>query len=379
MRISRFGGKRHPHLQSGLRTIIMQSTRKTVGLIEKYRQHLPVTSATPVVTLGEGNTPLVQATNIPRLLGYPSLELHFKLEGLNPTGSFKDRGMTLAISKAVEEGAKAVICASTGNTSASAAAFATKAGLKCYVLLPHGYVALGKLAQAIHYGAVVVPILGNFDRALDLVRELAEQTPVTVVNSINPYRLEGQKTAAFEVVEHLDRAPDYLCIPVGNAGNICAYWRGFKLYKELGIAATAPRMHGFEAEGSAAIVQGKPIKNPETIGTAIRIGNPASWKEAERARDQSGGKIDSVTDDEILAAYKLLGTAEGIFCEPSSAASLAGLIKHLKNGTIPQNATVVCVLTGNGLKDPDTAQKVTTVDLTPVDAEISALKKVMGL
>ncbi|MBU6451086.1 MAG: threonine synthase [Cyanobacteria bacterium REEB67] len=357
----------------------MQSTRKTVGLIEKYRQHLPVTAATPVVTLGEGNTPLVQAANIPKLLGYPSLQLHFKLEGLNPTGSFKDRGMTLAISKAVEDGAKAVICASTGNTSASAAAFATKAGLKCYVLLPHGYVALGKLAQAIHYGAIVVPILGNFDRALDLVRELAEQTPVTVVNSINPYRLEGQKTAAFEVVEHLDRAPDYLCIPVGNAGNICAYWRGFKLYKELGMASSAPRMHGFEAEGSAAIVQGKPIKNPETIGTAIRIGNPASWKEAERARDESGGQIDSVTDDEILKAYKMLGTAEGIFCEPSSAASLAGLIKHLENGTIPQNTTVVCVLTGNGLKDPDTAQKITTVDLTPVDAEIAALKKVMGL
>jgi threonine synthase len=357
----------------------MQTTFKKIGLIEKYRQHLPVTANTPVVTLGEGNTPLVQAVNIPKLLGYPSLELFFKLEGLNPTGSFKDRGMTLAMSKAVEDGAKAVICASTGNTSASAAAFATKAGLKCYVLLPHGYVALGKLAQAIHYGAQIIPIKGNFDRALELVRELAEALPVTVVNSINPYRLEGQKTAAFEVVEHLDRQPDYLCIPVGNAGNICAYWRGFKLYRELGITSAAPRMHGFEAEGSAAIVRGEPIKNPETIGTAIRIGNPASWQEAVRAAHESNGKIDFVTDDEILAAYKMLGSAEGIFCEPSSAASLAGMIKHIKDGSIPQHALVTCVLTGNGLKDPDTAQKVTTVDLTPVEADLSALKNVMGL
>ncbi len=357
----------------------MQTTYKKSGLIEKYRQYLPVSASTPVITLGEGNTPLLQSFNIPKMLGCPTLDLFFKLEGLNPTGSFKDRGMTLAISKAVEEGAKAVICASTGNTSASAAAFATKAGLKCYVLLPHGYVALGKLAQAIHYGAQIIPIKGNFDRALELVRELAEHTPVTVVNSINPYRLEGQKTAAFEVVEHLSRQPDYLCIPVGNAGNICAYWRGFKLYRELGITAAAPRMHGFEAEGSAAIVRGEPIKNPETIGTAIRIGNPASWQEAVRAQQESKGKIDSVTDDEILAAYKMLGSAEGIFCEPSSAASLAGLIKHLSDGTIPQNALVTCVLTGNGLKDPDTAQKVTAVDLTPVEADLASLKKVMAL
>lgn len=357
------------------------ATCKKTGLIEKYKRHLPVTDKTPLISLGEGNTPLVQASNIPKLLGYPQLKIYFKLEGLNPTGSFKDRGMTLAISKAVEEGAQAVICASTGNTSASAAAFATKAGLKCYVLLPHGYVALGKLAQAIHYGAQIVPIKGNFDRALELVRELAEQAPVTVVNSINPYRLEGQKTAAFEIVEALERQPDYLCIPVGNAGNICAYWRGFKLYNELGITAASniTRMHGFEAEGSAAIVRGEPIKNPETIGTAIRIGNPASWQEAVRAASESKGKIDSVTDEEILAAYKMLGTAEGIFCEPSSAASLAGLIKHLNSGLIPGEATVACVLTGNGLKDPDTAQKVTTVDLTPVEAEISALRQSIGL
>lgn len=350
-----------------------------VGLINKYRQHLPVTENTPVITLGEGNTPLVPAVNIPRLIGFEQAQIFFKLEGLNPTGSFKDRGMTLAISKAVEEGAKAVICASTGNTSASAAAFATKAGLKCYVLLPHGYVALGKLAQAIHYGAQVLPVKGNFDRALELVRELAEDGSVTVVNSINPYRLEGQKTAAFEVVEQLGRAPDFLCIPVGNAGNICAYWRGFKLYKELGKSDSTPRMHGFEAEGSAAIVRGEPIKNPETIGTAIRIGNPASWQEAVRAADESNGIIDSVTDEEILEAYKLLGRAEGIFCEPSSAASLAGLLKHFKAGLIPSDALVTCVLTGNGLKDPDTAQKVTSADLTPVEAELGALKEVMKL
>lgn len=357
----------------------MQTKRKPVGLIEKYGAHLPVTDATPIVTLGEGNTPLVQATNIPKLIGFPQLELHFKLEGLNPTGSFKDRGMTLAISKALEEGAKAVICASTGNTSASAAAFATKAGLTCYVLLPHGYVALGKLAQAIHYGAKVLPIKGNFDRALELVRELAERTNVTVVNSINPYRLEGQKTAAFEVVEHLGKAPDYLCIPVGNAGNICAYWRGFKRYKEEGIATSTPKMHGFEAEGAAAIVLGHPIKDPETIGTAIRIGNPASWEEAVEAAKSSGGKIDMVTDSEIIEAYKMLGSSEGIFCEPSSAASLAGLIKHLKAGNVPGNSQVVCVLTGNGLKDPDTAQKVTACDLSPIEANLEALAKAMNL
>jgi threonine synthase len=352
---------------------------RKVGLIEKYRKHLPVSAATPVITLGEGNTALVPASNIPRLIGCPQLQLTFKLEGLNPTGSFKDRGMTLAISKAAEAGVKAVICASTGNTSASAAAFATKAGMKCYVLLPHGYVALGKLAQAIHYGAQVLPIKGNFDRALELVRQLGEDGSVTVVNSINPFRLEGQKTAAFEVIEELGQAPDYLCIPVGNAGNICAYWRGFKLYKELGKSGNTPHMHGFEAEGSAAIVRGEPIKNPETIGTAIRIGNPASWQEAVRARDESRGSIDSVTDAEILEAYKLLGSAEGIFCEPSSAASLAGAIKHIKAGIIPGDALVTCVLTGNGLKDPDTAQKVTAVDLTPVEADLEALRKVMKL
>jgi len=348
-------------------------------LIDKYAEFLPVTLDTPIVSLGEGNTPLVAASALPKKLGFPSLKLYFKLEGLNPTGSFKDRGMTLAVSKAVEEKATAVICASTGNTSASAAAFATKAGLQCFVLLPYGYVALGKVAQAIHYGARLVQIKGNFDCALDLVKEIGDKCAVTIVNSINPYRLEGLKTAAFEVIEALGEAPDYLCIPVGNAGNISAYRRGFKLFQEIGRVSTAPKMHGFEAEGSAAIVKGKPIENPETIATAIRIGNPASWKEAEAAAKDSSGKIDSVTDEEILAAYQLLGSSEGIFCEPSSAASVAGLIKHLRSGSISPESSVVCVLTGNGLKDPETPQKVNKVDLNPVEADLDALRKVMGI
>jgi threonine synthase len=348
-----------------------------VALIEKYRQYLPITDKTPIVTLGEGNTPLIKAVNLPRHLGVPDLDLHFKFEGLNPTGSFKDRGMTLAISKAVEEGARAVICASTGNTSASAAAFAAKAGLTCYVLLPAGHVALGKLAQAILYGARVIAIDGNFDQALDLVREIATKEKVTIVNSINPYRLEGQKTAAFEVVEQLGKPPDFLYIPVGNAGNISAYWRGFKLCKEVGKAQRTPGMFGFEAEGSAAIVQGRVIESPETIATAIRIGNPASWKEAEGAAKESDGAIDCVTDAEILDAYKLIAQKEGIFCEPSSAASVAGLIKNLKRGKVTQKASVVCVLTGNGLKDPDTPMKVTKVDLTPVQPTLDKLLEAM--
>lgn len=352
---------------------------KPVALIEKYREFLPLTADTPIISLGEGNTPLVQAVNLPRHLGFPELKIHFKLEGLNPTGSFKDRGMTLAMSKALEEGATAVICASTGNTSASAAAFATKAGLPCYVLLPAGKVALGKLAQAILYGARVVPLDGNFDQALDLVRELGEKCKITIVNSINPYRLEGQKTAGLEVIEQLEGAPDYLCIPVGNAGNISAYWRGFKLGKSSGRSNTLPRMCGFEAAGSAAIVHKRIFEKPETIATAIRIGNPASWKEAERAASESEGFIDEVTDDEILDAYQLVARTEGIFCEPSSAASLAGLIKSLRKGTISGESTAVCVLTGNGLKDPDTPLKVSKVDLTPVPATFQALKEVLGL
>ncbi|HEY9713989.1 MAG TPA: threonine synthase [Chroococcales cyanobacterium] len=355
------------------------SMHNSVALIEKYREHLPLTEKTPIISLGEGFTPLVRAVNLPKKLGFPDLSLHFKLEGLNPTGSFKDRGMTLAISKAVEEGARAVICASTGNTSASAAAFATKANLQCFVLLPAGKIALGKLAQAVLYGAKVVPIDGNFDQALDLVREIAESCNVTVVNSINPYRIEGQKTAGLEVVEQLGTAPDYLFIPVGNAGNISAYRRGFVLAEKLGQAKKTPRMFGFEASGSAAIVRGKVIEQPETIATAIRIGNPASWKEAEKAARDSNGLIDEVTDDEILAAYKLVAQSEGIFCEPSSAASLAGLIKHLKKGTIEKDASVVAVLTGNGLKDPDTPLKVSDADLTPVEPKLGRLKEVLGL
>ena len=287
--------------------------------------------------------------------------------------------MTLAISKAVEAGAKAVICASTGNTSASAAAFATKAGLSCYVLLPAGKIALGKLAQAVLYGANVIPIDGNFDQALDLVRALAEKCNVTIVNSINPFRLEGQKTAGLEVIEQLGRAPDFLFIPVGNAGNISAYWRGFKLGKESGKASSLPRMCGFEAQGSAAIVRGHVIAEPETIATAIRIGNPASWQEAERAAKESNGLIDEVTDEEILAAYKLVAQSEGIFCEPSSAAGIAGLIKHLEKGTVSGEATVVAVLTGNGLKDPDTPMKVCHPDLTPVEPSLGRLREVIGL
>ncbi len=351
----------------------------SVPLIEKYSEFLPVSSGTPVISLGEGFTPLVAATALPAKLGFPGLHLYFKLEGLNPTGSFKDRGMTLAISKAKEAGARAVICASTGNTSASAAAFSAKAGLTCYVLLPAGHVALGKLAQALLYGARVIAVDGNFDCALDLVRSLAEDLNLTVVNSINPFRLEGQKTAAFEIVEQLGKAPDYLFIPVGNAGNISAYWRGFKLFADLGKAGNTPAMCGFEAEGAAAIVAGRPLSHPETVATAIRIGNPASWQEAVRAADESGGSIDSVTDEEILSAYAQIARSEGIFCEPASAASLAGLIKHLKAGKLKGDATVVCVLTGNGLKDPNSALSVCQVQLETVEARPDKLREAMNL
>jgi len=349
------------------------------ALIEKYRQFLPITDKTPIISLGEGYTPLMPAKNLAAKLGRPDLNLYLKIEGANPTGSFKDRGMTLAISKAIEEGARAVICASTGNTSASAAAFATKAGLVCYVLLPSGKVAMGKLAQAIFYGAKVIQIDGNFDQALELVRAISVEFNITVVNSINPYRLEGQKTAALEVVEQLQKAPDYLFIPVGNAGNISAYWRGFKLAAEKGFARSTPHMCGFEAEGSAAIVQGKPIEKPETIATAIRIGNPASWEEAVKAAKESSGKIDYVSDDQILEAYQLLARNEGVFCEPSSAASVAGLIKHINAGAIPTDQQIVCVLTGNGLKDPDMPLKLCPTDLTPVPPSLSEMKAAMSL
>ena len=329
------------------------------GLIEEYKQFLPVTENTPALTLNEGNTPLIHLVNLSKKLG---IELYGKIEGANPTGSFKDRGMVFAVAKAIEDGSQCVICASTGNTSAAAAAYATRAGIQSIVVIPKGKVALGKLAQATMYGAKIIEIDGNFDDALNIVRQVSETTPVALVNSVNPYRIEGQKTASFEIVDALGSAPDYLCIPVGNAGNITAYWKGFKEYhaaKNCGL----PKMYGFEAEGAAAIVKGEPIANPETVATAIRIGNPASWTLAEAARDESGGIIDSVTDEEIVAAYKLIASTEGIFVEPGSAASLAGVMKSVENGKIPQGAKVVTIFTGNGLKDPDTAMNVSTVEV----------------
>ena len=333
------------------------------GLLEKYKDRLPITDKTPMISLYEGNTPLIPLINLSKELG---VKLYGKYEGLNPTGSFKDRGMVMAVAKAKEEGAKAIICASTGNTSAAAAAYATRAGLKAYIVIPDGKIAMGKLAQAVMYGADIISIQGNFDQALKSVRKLAETEAVTLVNSVNPYRIEGQKTAAFEVCEDLGKAPDVLAIPVGNAGNISAYWKGFKEWNELNQTGL-PRMHGFEAEGAAAIVQGKVIETPETIATAIRIGNPASWKLAEAARDESKGKIDFVTDDEIINAYRKIAAMDGLFIEPGSAASLAGVIKDVDSGAIKKGETVVCVFTGNGLKDPDTALEVKTIPISKMD------------
>ncbi|RDW99561.1 threonine synthase [Listeria kieliensis] len=340
------------------------------GLLDKYKDNLPITEATPLLSLSEGNTPLIPLLHLSEELG---VELYGKFEGLNPTGSFKDRGMVMAVAKAKEAGAEAVICASTGNTSASAAAYAARAGMKAYIVIPDGKVALGKLAQAVMYGADIIAIAGNFDEALDAVRELAETEAVTLVNSVNPFRLEGQKTAAFEICEDLGKAPDVLAIPVGNAGNISAYWKGFKEWN--GAHATGlPEMHGFEAEGAAAIVKGERIAAPETIATAIRIGNPASWKLAEVARDESGGAITSVSDEEIIEAYKLAAARDGVFIEPGSAASLAGVIKSLKEGRIKRGSQVVCVFTGNGLKDPDTAMNVHSFDIAHIET-IEAMRE----
>jgi threonine synthase len=345
------------------------------GVIAAYRDYLPVSGATPVVTLLEGGTPLVDA---PRLSEQTGARVLLKLEGLNPTGSFKDRGMTLAMSKAVEDGAKAVICASTGNTSASAAAYAARAGLICAVVIPEGHVATGKLAQALIHGARVVPVRGNFDAALGVVRELAESRRVTIVNSINPYRIEGQKTAAFEVIDALGDAPDAHCIPVGNALNIGAYWKGYLEYEEHGRPRLRPRMLGWQAQGSAPLVQGEPVPYPETIATAIRIGNPANWGGAIAARDESDGHIGAVTDDEILDAYRLLATAEGCFVEPASAAAVAGLLKAAAAGQVRAGETVVCTLTGHGLKDPQRA--IDEVDVGPtVDARPDAVAAELGL
>ncbi|MBC9783139.1 threonine synthase [Heliobacterium chlorum] len=324
------------------------------GIIPAFKEFLPVTEKTPMLTLKEGNTPLIAA---PRLSEQIGAELYFKFEGMNPTGSFKDRGMVMAVAKAVEEGSQAIMCASTGNTSAAAAAYAARCGIKCIVLIPEGKIALGKLAQALIYGAKVIAIEGNFDEALRIVRDICAKHPVTLVNSVNPYRIEGQKTAAFEVCQQLGDVPDYLAIPVGNAGNITAYWKGFVEWKQAGKVDKTPKMIGFEAEGAAAIVFDRVIEKPETVATAIRIGNPASWQSAVAAARDSGGCIDYVTDEEILAAYRMLASQEGIFCEPASAASLAGVIKKRKAGYLPEGAKIVCVLTGHGLKDPDNAIK----------------------
>jgi threonine synthase len=328
------------------------TNRAWPGLIETYRAYLPVTATTPVITLHEGNTPLIPVPTIAAEIGR-GVQVYIKYDGLNPTGSFKDRGMTMAITKAKEAGAKAVICASTGNTSAAAAAYAIRGGMRPYVLIPDGYVALGKLAQALLYGAEVIAINGNFDDALDIVRQMADNYPVTLVNSVNPYRLQGQKTAAFELVDALGDAPDWLCIPVGNGGNITAYWMGFNEYHRDGKCQHLPQMMGFQAAGAAPLVNGARVKNPETLATAIRIGNPANWEKAVAAKNESNGEFNAVTDAEIVAAYRWLGSREGIFCEPASAASVAGLLKV--KDRVPNHATVVCVLTGNGLKDPDTA------------------------
>lgn len=345
------------------------------GLIAEYRDRLPVSDATPVVTLCEGGTPLVYACTISEMVG---AEVWLKYDGANPTGSFKDRGMTMAISKAAEAGARAVICASTGNTSASAAAYAAKAGMISGVLIPQGKIALGKLAQAIVHGAQIVQIDGNFDDCLDVARELANAYPVELVNSVNPVRIEGQKTASFEVVDMLGRAPDIHCLPVGNAGNITAYWRGYREYARDGIASSLPRMWGFQAAGAAPLVIGERVTQPETIATAIRIGNPASWDSAIAARDESGGLIDSVSDEQILEAYRLLATREGLFCEPSSAASVAGLIQQAKRGHVDPGQVIVCTLTGNGLKDTQMAlEGAAQPVVVPVDAVAAA--RVLGL
>lgn len=333
---------------------------KWQGLINHYREYLPVTDQTPELTLHEGNTPLIYFQNLSEELG---IELYGKVEGFNPTGSFKDRGMVMAVAKAKEEGSKSVICASTGNTSASAAAYAARAGMKAVVVIPKGKIALGKLSQAMMYGAEIVEIDGNFDEALKMVRKISETSPISLVNSVNPHRIEGQKTAAFEICDVLGEAPDILAIPVGNAGNITAYWKGFKEYnaqKQTGL----PKMFGFEAEGAAAITKDEVITNPETVATAIRIGNPASWQHAVNARDESEGIITSVSDEEILNAFTELPHKEGVAAEPGSCASIAGVIQQVKNGTIKKGCKVVAVLTGNGLKDPQTA--IDQVDVKPV-------------
>lgn len=342
------------------------------GVIRYYWDLLPIRREECIVTLHEGNTPLLRCRNLGRLVN-PEIDLYLKLEGLNPTCSFKDRGMTVAMSKAVEEGSRAVICASTGNTAASAAAYAARAGLKAYVLIPEGNISLGKLSQAMIHGAKVVEIAGNFDVALRLVREISRHLPFTLVNSLNPYRIEGQKTAAFEVCDRLGQAPDYHFLPVGNAGNITAYWKGYKEYSEIGRISSLPRMMGFQAAGAAPIVLGRVVEQPETVASAIRIGNPASWQGALAARDESQGAIEAITDEEIIAAYKLLAHAEGLLVEPASAISMAGVIKKQKEGLFRKGAIVVCTLTGHGLKDPDAAIRYSSAQRIRMAPDLEAL------
>jgi threonine synthase len=347
------------------------------GVIRNYRDFLPVKEERWIVTLNEGWTPLIRAQRIQEILPF-DIDVYLKFEGLNPTGSFKDRGMTVAASKALEEGSKAVICASTGNTSASAAAYAARAGMRAYVIIPEGKIALGKLSQAMLHGAEVIQIQGNFDEALNIVREISEDYPITLVNSLNPHRIEGQKTAAFEVCDQLGEAPTHHFLPVGNAGNITAYWKGYKEYQVKGRIGSLPKMMGFQAEGAAPIVRGHIVEKPETIATAIRIGNPASWEQAERVRDESGGVIDMVSDEEILEAYRRLARLEGIFGEPASSASVAGLMKMAQKGVIKAGDRVVCTITGHGLKDPDNAIRISSEPVS-IPARLDAVLEVMGL
>lgn len=358
----------------------MSTQKHYTGLIDRYRDRLPVSETTRIISLNEGNTPLIQLQNIPRLLG-KSVDIYVKFEGLNPTGSFKDRGMTMAVTKAVEFGSQAIICASTGNTSASAAAYAARAGIKAFVLIPEGKIALGKLAQTLMYDATIIQIRGNFDKGMALVKEVADHAPVTIVNSINPFRIDGQKTASFEIIDALGDAPDYHCLPVGNAGNITAYWKGYKEYStstdsHKAVTGKQPVMCGYQAAGAAPFLAGKMIDNPETIATAIRIGHPQSWDFAWAAQKESGGWFDKFTDDEILAAQKMLSQYEGIFCEPASATSLAGACHDIRNGKIPEGSRIVCTLTGVGLKDPDTAIKqCAAAHPLSIDAELDAVKR----
>lgn len=373
----------------------MSFRQRYTGLIERYRDRLPVHDDTRVISLGEGNTPLIRLHNIPVLTGQ-DVDIYVKYEGLNPTGSFKDRGMTMAVTRAVEEGSKAIICASTGNTSASAAAYAARTGIIAFVLIPDGKIALGKLAQAMMEGAVVIQIKGNFDDGMRLVKEVATEAPVTIVNSINPYRLQGQKTAAFEIVEELGRAPDYHCLPVGNAGNITAHWIGYSEYAckdgdHVTDACTyckghcrfaggsvpghRPKMVGYQASGAAPFMRGQMVDNPETVATAIRIGHPQSWDQAWTVNKESAGWFDECSDEEILAAQKLLAEKEGIFCEPASATSVAGALRDIQSGKIAANSTVVCTLTGHGLKDPDTAIAQSTGPMIKIAAELDEVKK----